>query len=68
MKVKITLEQLDNLGMVDMMFHQWTHFKSVNSLQINMTALWRNGFAVNEKTLKWLLSLRQKAVKQSKSV
>ena len=35
------LQNLENEGMVDMMFHQWTRFKSVNSLQINMTALWQ---------------------------
>lgn len=40
-ELEIALEQLENPGMVDMMFHQWTRFKSVNSLQINMTALWQ---------------------------
>lgn len=40
-QLEAKLENLENEGMVDMMFHQWTRFKSVNSLQINMTALWQ---------------------------
>lgn len=40
-ELETRLQNLENEDMVDMMFHQWTRFKSVNSLQINMTALWQ---------------------------
>lgn len=40
-QLQVKLQDLENEGMVDMMFHQWSRFKSVNSLQINMTALWQ---------------------------
>lgn len=40
-QLETRLQNLENEDMVDMMFHQWTRFKSVNSLQINMTALWQ---------------------------
>lgn len=40
-QLETRLQNLENEGMVDMMFHQWTRFKLVNSLQINMTALWQ---------------------------
>lgn len=34
------LEDLTNDGMIDLMHHQYTRYKKVNSLQINMQALW----------------------------
>ena len=40
-QLELKLQDLENEGMVDMMFHQWTRFKSVNGLQINMIALWQ---------------------------
>lgn len=40
-ELELKLQDLENEGMVDMMFHQWTRFKSVNKLQTNMTALWQ---------------------------
>lgn len=35
------LENLTNHGMIDLMHHQYTRFKSVHPFQINMTALWQ---------------------------
>ena len=40
-QLEVKLQDLENEGMVDMMFHQWSRFKALNSLQINMTALWQ---------------------------
>lgn len=35
------LEALTNHGMIDLMHHQYSRFKSVHPFQINMTALWQ---------------------------
>lgn len=35
------LEALTNDNMISLMYHQWNRYKTVNSHQINLTALWQ---------------------------
>ena len=35
------LDALENVGMIDMMYHQWERYKAVHPLQINLNALWQ---------------------------
>ena len=39
--IETKLENLTNEGMIDLMHHQYTQFKALNKLQINLHALWR---------------------------
>ena len=34
-------DELTNDGMIAQMYHEWTRYKKVNYLQINMGALWQ---------------------------
>lgn len=39
--IETKLENLTNEEMIDLMHHQYTRFKALNKLQINLHALWR---------------------------